>query len=555
MKAEIKKHNGALRLAVDGKIIPPAAYITYVTPKARYEDFASRGYKLFSLPIFFSSKTLNEYAQYPCFGYPVFDTDEPAWDLVDADFRKIIAACPDAMIFPRVNVSPSEAWERANPDELNDVGMVQLHRPSFSSDKWAAETMRLLGLFIDHVKASDYANNVIGYQIAAGNTEEWLAQDKNASISKRSREKFAAWISATGNAATEENYFAFLSDVVADRICDLAKFTKARAGADALVGSFYGYSLQFLDRTICHSSLARVLDSPDVDFICSPVSYEQGRALGRDHSTMLPWSSLAEHGKLYFAENDTRTHLTRSPFPDNPYFDLPVFLPRTKYDATEMIKLHYSRAMITGCGHWWFDMFGGWFADADYMALLGKTREISAASLAKSLASVSEIGVFLDERAVNYISDCDLLAGFRQYTRDLLGAIGAPVDCYLSSDYDRVKSRYKAIILIETCPTSDSAAIKADAHRRGVSCFIIDKDNFNENPTTVREFCRQCGVHIYSDKDAVIYANESYLFLHTVTAGAPNIKMPTGKALRPLLNDDDVNAPLPACYGRLFEII
>ena len=555
MKAEIKKHNGALRLAVDGKIIPPDAYITYITPKARYEDFAALGFKLFSLPIFFSSKTLNENAQYPCFGYPVFDTDEPTWDLVDADFRKIIAACPDAMIFPRVNVSLSEAWERANPDELNDVGMVDLHRPSFSSDKWAAEAMRLLGLFIDHVKASDYAGNVIGYQIAAGNTEEWLAQDGNGSISKRSREKFAEWISATGNAATEENYFAFLSDIVAMRICDLAQFAKERAGAGVLVGSFYGYSLQFLERTICHNSLARVLDCSSVDFICSPVSYEQGRALGRDHSTMLPWSSLAEHGKLYFAENDTRTHLTRSPFPGNPYFDLPVFRPRTKYDAIEMIKLHYSRAMRTGCGHWWFDMFGGWFADAEYMALLGKTREISEASLNKSLAPVSEIGVFIDERAVNFITNSELLAGFRQHTRDCLGSIGAPIDCYLSSDYNRVKARYKAVILIEACTTSDSAAIRTDAHRRGVGCFIIGEQNYNESPSVIREFCRHCGVHIYSDKDAVIYANESYLFLHTVTAGAPNIKMPKGKALRPLIDNDDPNADLPACYGRLFEII
>ena len=555
MKAEIKKHNGALRLAVEGEIIPPDAYITYVTPKARYEDFAERGYKLFSLPIFFSSKTLNEYAQYPCFGYPVFDTDEPAWDLVDADFRKIIAACPDALIFPRVNVSVNESWERANPDELNDVGMVELHRPSFSSDKWAAETMRLLGLFIDHVKASDYSNNVIGYQIAAGNTEEWLAQDRNGSISKRSREKFDEWLKATGRDRTEGNYFEFLSDVVAMRICDLARFTKERAGANALVGTFYGYSLQFLERTICHNALSLVLDCNDVDFICSPVSYEQGRVLGRDHSTMLPWSSLAEHGKLYFAENDTRTHLTRSPFPENPYFDLPVFLPRTKYDAIEMIKLHYSRAMITGCGHWWFDMFGGWFADAEYMDLLGKMREISEASLNKSLASVSEIGVFIDERAVNFISNYDLLSGFRQHTRDVIGAIGAPVDCYLSCDYDHVKERYKAIILIEACATSDSVAIRSDALRRGVGCFIIGEQNYNERPAVIREFCRKCGVHIYSDKDAVIYANESYLFLHTITDGTPDIKLPVSKRLSPLLDSNDVNAYLPACYGRLFEII
>ena len=159
MKAEIKKQGGALRLFVDGQMIAPDAYITYITRKARYEDFAKAGYRLFSLPIFFSSKTLNENAQYPCFShYAVFDTDEAQWEQVDEDFRKIVRACPDAMIFPRVNISLSEAWERANPDELNDEGFAPLHRPSFSSDKWAAETMRLYGMFIDHVKAQDYAS-------------------------------------------------------------------------------------------------------------------------------------------------------------------------------------------------------------------------------------------------------------------------------------------------------------------------------------------------------------------------------------------------------------
>ena len=87
-------------------------------------------------------------------------------------FGRCLYACPDALIFPRMNVSLNEKWERENPDELCDEGKVELHRPCFSSDKWAEESMRLYGLALDHIEASDYADHVIGYQFAAGNTEE-----------------------------------------------------------------------------------------------------------------------------------------------------------------------------------------------------------------------------------------------------------------------------------------------------------------------------------------------------------------------------------------------
>ena len=553
--AEIKSYKGAMRLFIDSKPIAPDAYITYITNNARYEDFTEAGYKLYSLPIFFSKKTINENGQYPCFShYALFEEDEPAWEQMDEDFRKIVRACPDAMIFPRVNVSLTEAWEIANPDELNDKGFVAQRRPCFSSEKWIEEVKRLYGLFLDHVESSDYARNVVGYQIAAGNTEEWITHDRNGSIGKRSREKYAEWLKSTGSADTEENHCNFLSDVVAGRICELASFTKARVSRDIIVGSFYGYSLQFLPRLECHSSLIKVLECPDIDFLCSPVSYEQGRRLGRDHSCFLPWNSLPMHGKLYFAENDTRTHLTGSPFPGHPHFEKPIFSARTKYDATEMIKLHYSRAMIYGYGHWWFDMWGGWFADEDYMSLMRRLREISEQSMSKSLASVAEIGVFIDEKAINSIADNDKLVGFCAHTRDNIGAIGAPVDCYLIDDYEQVKDKYKAIIYIETAPTSRGEALKSDARARGVGCLTIGEDNCDERASVIRDFCRGCGVHIYSDKDAVVYANESYFFIHTCTEGTTDINMPKGKRLVPLLDCDEVNAYLPEKFGRLFEI-
>ena len=551
MKAEIIKKNGTLRICVDGETLPPDAYITYYTDKNRYSDFAGVGYKLYSVPLFFSSKTLNENSQAPCFGSPIFDGDEPNFKAIDDDFHKILDACPDALIFPRVNVSLNETWERANPDELCDTGMVELHRPCFSSDKWAEESMRLYGIVLDYIEASDYADRVIGYQFAAGNTEEWFPHDMKGSIGKRSREKFAEYCSANKLEDTEANMYAFLSDIVAKRICDLAEFTKKKVGKDKLVGTFYGYTFECEGRTTCHHSLDKVLECPHIDFLCSPVSYAVDRALGRDHACMLPCDSLREHGKLYFAENDTRTHLTIVPYPDIPYFQNPVFKPKRFDDTAEMLKLHYARALVHGYAHWWFDMWGGWYNDETYMAEMKEFLDISKSAVDKPMGSVSEIAVFIDEKANKFRP-----GGALAYVcRESLGKIGTPYDCYLASDYEQVKDRYKAVILIDTYRTPLADHIISDCEERGVGCFIIDGSNARVEPSLIRNFCREQGVFVYTDENAVVYANESYIFVHSCTEDMPKINLPDGKRLLPCFKCDATNLKHPSYASMLYEIV
>lgn len=553
MKATIENIDGALRLLVDGNVIAPDAYITYFTRNNRYRNFSELGYELFSLPVFFSSKTLNEISQAPCFGKPIFDTDTPDWDALDNDFRKIIEACPNALIFPRMNVSLNETWELNNPDELCDTGRTDIHRPCFSSDAWAQESLRLYGISIDHIEASDYADHVIGYQFAAGNTEEWFSHDQLGSIGKRSREKYAEWLAINHYDNTEENLYAFLSDIVATRICDLAAFTKKRAGQDKLVGTFYGYTFECADRTSCHHSLDRVLACDDIDFLCSPVSYANDRALGRDHSCMLPCDSLREHGKLYFSENDTRTHLTFPPFPELPYFQQPVFAPKKFEDSVEMLKLHYARSLIHGYAHWWFDMWGGWYDDATYQSELKQFLEISKQAIHKPLGSVSELAVFVDEKAYKFNNTQEPVQMIYQI-RDTLGKIGTPYDCYLASDYSLVKDRYKSIIVLDTHRTQLIDDIIADAAGNNIGCYVIGLNNKDVTTEELRNFCRKSGVHLYSSRDAVVFVNQSYLFVHTCSEGELDITLPDSRQLVGIMGADSITEEIPAKYGCLFEI-
>ena len=549
MKAEVKPYRGTLRIFVDGEILPPDAYITYFTEKNRYSDFADAGYRLFSLPVFFSSKTLNENSQAPCFGRPIFDGDEPDWEALDEDFYRILEVCPDALIFPRINVSLNEKWEIENPDELCDEGMAPIHRPCFSSDKWAAEVERLYSLTLDHIESADYGSRVIGYQFAAGNTEEWFPHDMKGSIGKRSREKFALYCAEKGTSGSDSEYFAFLSDVVAERICSLAALTKKKVGRNKLVGTFYGYTHECNARTTCHHSLDKVLECPDIDFLCSPVSYAKDRTLGRDHSCMLPCDSLREHGKLYFAENDTRTHLTVVPYPEIPYFQNPVFKPKRFDDTAEMLKLHFSRALVHGYAHWWFDMWGGWYADETYMSEMREFLEISKKAANKDMGSVSGVAVFVDEKAFA----SGLGGSLAYHIRESLGLMGTPYDSFLASDYESVKDRYRAIIVIDTYRTALIDAIIADAAESGVAMLVIDQKKRDITPEELREFCRESGVHLYTDAPAVVYANESYLFVHAKGKKLPAISIPDGKTLLPLFGDKW--GKHPEFVSELYEMI
>ena len=158
----------------------------------------------------------------------------------------------------------------------------------------------------------------------------------------------------------------------------------------------------------------------EIDFLCAPVSYASDRRLGRDHACLLPCDSLRAHGKLLFAENDTRTHLTRIPFPELPYFQNPVFRPRRYEDAVEMLKLHFCRAFLHGYAHWWFDMWGGCFNDPIYMSEMREFLEISKGAINKPMGSVSEIAVFIDEKCYKYCKNNHNGMSLAYHFRDVL---------------------------------------------------------------------------------------------------------------------------------------
>lgn len=163
-----------------------------------------------------------------------------------------------------------------------------------------------------------YKEHIIGYQIAGGNTEEWLPFDGQRSVGRRSDKKFAAYVKKAGIRDTHSEYMAFLAEVTAGRLCEFSRHAKERTGHRYVVGCFYGYTFSCPNMESNHHALRKVPECEDIDFLCSPISYDHARMAGMDHVYMLPIDSVKLHGKLYFSENDTRTHLSR-PVNDMPW--------------------------------------------------------------------------------------------------------------------------------------------------------------------------------------------------------------------------------------------
>ena len=507
MKAYVEWNGGNPSVVVDQRPIPEMAYITYRPEENRYDSFADAGVKLYSVNLNFSEMPINERAPVLVFQKGIFEGETPDFSIVDRNFGEILSACPDAYIFPRVNVNLPRAWEEAHPDELCEKGFGDRTRFSYASDLWIQEVKDKLRQLIRYIEDQPYADRVIGYQLAAGNTEEWLAIDPQSGFGLRAKEKFLAYCERTGEGKNEGSYYRFMSELVASRIVDLAALVKELTSRRKLVGFFYGYTM-YVKRNQCHNALKTVLSCDDVDFLCSPLCYADLRVPGIDLYPMIPVASVRHHGKVYFSENDLRTHLSRA-IHSHPNYTSPIWFGPEPSLATEQLKLGFCRAMLHGYGMWWFDMWGGWYDDPRYMDLMKRMAELCEGGMD---VPDSEIAVYVDESAMTETDDTHLPDAMRA-----LGLCGVSYDAYLASDFEDTFRNYRACILVEPVATSLSDACAARSAEASVPLLRIQSNDVTAE--SLRGWLTSVGVAPSVSRRAVVYRGKKYLTLYTAEEG------------------------------------
>lgn len=371
--ARVSSLDGVPTLVVDGRPIRTVTFETYAPRPRYYQQFANADTEVFS---FSTNAAACDY------GHSA-DTwlDESTWDYAQFEHRAamVLAARPDALLLPRVNLGTPRWWLQRNADELErfDDGSTlpsgdnpTLPRdrafPSLASTPWRKAIGNALERLIQHVDTSRFGPNVIGWCLAGGHTEEWYHWGCNtarlAGYSERTQRAFRNWLgrkygrdlalqetwndrdvtlaSARVPTATERlrrgpggfrdpasqmnviDFYHFWNGLLPETIEYFAKVARSVSQDRHVIGAFYGYLYEFAgDPEFGHNAASRLVRSPFIDFMSVTASYfNRQAATGSDYQRS-PAHSLLLHGKLWYHDNDVVSYRAKQLMADRGFSD------------------------------------------------------------------------------------------------------------------------------------------------------------------------------------------------------------------------------------------
>ena len=214
------------------------------------------------------------------------------------------------------------------------------------------------------------------------------------------------------------------------RLCQAAKST-----SPARFGAFYGYwwtqSNAPSPGRNGHLALQKILDSPEVDFLASPLDYVNRGTDGSSASQSLPDSALL-HGKEFINSADIR--LKKGAHPEwQPY----VGSPESEAEGIEWMKKDFGFSMAHGLTHSWVDLFGGAFQDPVHSAALETLQKIAEAHSSRRQPANAEALLVIDEQGLDrttpgHAAWTILLSANRQWH---LSRCGFPWACVTLRDF------------------------------------------------------------------------------------------------------------------------
>ncbi len=489
LESRIIRHGNAFLLEVNGEKLPLYAYLTYQPEKGCYEDFKKIGVRLFFCTMYACDRGINQNSGIRPFrsgfwkGYGKYDFSE-----VDADLRTVTGNSKPGEIYiiPRLMVEAPSWWDEENPNEVcRDAHGTPLHQ-SFHSKKWIEDVEQMLCDLQKWVQESGWDRYVIGWHIAAGNTEEFIrpnhrpkqmidyseparkdfclfAKEKYGSIEKANavwRKSFASFEDISLPTAMQRiygnhgslhdeksekfviDYYAFMNAGMAKAADALCAAAKRVTEHQQIIGAFYGY-LACSSETGQHAA-SLLFTSENVDFIASPFAYTDNRGQGVDWQFQGSIESAALHGKPWFMEADVRTHLSRpisesfkkaDPYVNRAY-DGPVWYgPDTVEGSLGQMKKAFAKVLTHNTAIWWFDMWGGWYKDERYMDFHQKAYRLYAETmLSGGVTNASETALFMDDATFYRFTPGAISATQNQAVWKHLGKIGAPYKMFMMDD-------------------------------------------------------------------------------------------------------------------------
>ncbi len=416
MQVTLDQELGRPRLRLStGEFLPPLAFRSFRPNAENVGAFAQLGTRIVALQVSGNICSLDvPYNLYGgCWTGPG-QSDFAALHRQMADLREW---SDQAYILVLIDLNPPDWWLAAHPghpDPFTSIGQVA------GSKAWRAEAADYLRALLHECEAH-YGEHVLGYALMGGRTHEWFALGDDGDCAV----KLASWQAWRGTTeplpsplerletfadgrfrdplsqAAVCDYWRWYHETVGDLVLHFAATAQGVLGHRKLVGSFYGYILEFEGQRLLeggHLALDQVFRSPDLDFFLCPSSY-QHRHPDAVSAFMMPIDTLRRHGKFIFLEFDhiTYTAVThveghgipghRHVLPDDP-------------TACGVMGRDFLMSTCRGQGQWWFDMFGNWFGTPAMQDLARRAQQTAAALLDLPYRPVADLAVIVDPWAM-----------------------------------------------------------------------------------------------------------------------------------------------------------
>jgi hypothetical protein len=496
--AERRVIDGRVRFFIDGKETVPALYVSPFANynAAHIADFSQAGVKLFLVPLILGRGVYGDFG--PWLGKNQFDwkeVDERLWRILrvnpDANiifymatdpYLKWADENPDAIVRDQndqkvvVTMHPVE-WGRAPRETPGNYKERWGH--SYVSSALRRDTEDALRRLVEHVQNSLPGKAVAGYHIAGGNDGQffqWAGYKSDGSepgnfhladYSPASREAFRIWLKAkyktegnlraawrqsavtfqtaaipSGdrrlakgfffNAKTDEDiadYKRFCSEGTVETIHDYARVLKNATKNQKLVSTYWEDTAAGVES---HFATGAMISSPDIDFLAGPTDYavRMPGEVGECHSI---WGSLMLHDKLWVSEQDWRSWHSTSV---SKAYDYSVGRATTAAEHNAMVRRESGMMLAFGQGTWWYDMNGGWFADAGIMRGIKEAVQAFQQDGSTPGRPRADVAVFVSERSTDYLKEDARSFRYNSITQQIreLNHSGVPYQIFLQSD-------------------------------------------------------------------------------------------------------------------------
>ena len=571
LTSEVRILNGMPALYVDGKLTSQVLAAPYRPGPSDFNDFLKAGISIFNI-----------YLRFDWTGPEQYDfkkVDEKLDVYLKINPKALFL--PRVLLTPGpwwCKEFPDEITRR---DDGSPAGMFGAAcHPTLASEKYRELSHKAMAAFLAHVEEK-YGDRIVGYQAGNGFGGEWLMFNSFWEVrpgnppptkfgvedySPPAKAAFRLWLRKQYNDRVEElrrawgdprvtfekaeppneveryssthgiffdpavsrrvpDYFAFFNDMTSDVLIENCRWIKELTGRKKIVGAFYGYLwCNFPNLSVNHTGhlgFAKVLRSPDVDFIASPYTYDNKQIGGPNNSQTLP-ETVALHGKLYFNEVDTETHLQQRQW----RWGNSLNNPKTWEETKGLLIRDFAYSLTKGFGIWWTDLRGGTFHDDRIIKLLGDLRLIDEKSLLDDKRSNADIAVVLDEASFTYFGDGEplfnaVLTAQKQWE---LGFLGAPWDPYLLSDMDNPKLRdYKLYIFLNTFRVTPSQreAVQIRLRRSGATAVWVYAPGYIGDNLSVDNMKALTGIRLAESDSAGELRVEITSFDHPYTKPLP----------------------------------